>query len=359
MTPMEQKALDLAREMIKIDTCNPPGNEAPVAHFLAGVLEGSGFKIRLDEFSPQRPNLIATLPGEGKPLCLSGHMDCVPLGAAPWSMEPFGAKIKDGKLYGRGSADMKGGLGAIAAAALQLAALPDRKAGLVLAFSGDEETGCNGASKMASQPELLGGAGAILVAEPSDCIPRLGHKGAFWYLARCNGKAAHGSMPKEGVNAIYKAARAIGRLSEYQFKAEPHPMLGPATLNVGTVTGGTKVNMVPDRAEFGIDVRTIPGQTQEDTFQQPVRSIGRRGRTQPFPGGRGRGLDRRLPALGGPGVRNLRKTDRKSMQSPGLALFHRCFGPGKRPARRPGHYPGPRSPGTGPTRPTNIVRWSR
>ena len=268
MNPMEQRALDLAREMIRIDTCNPPGNETPVAQFLADTLKGAGFEIRFDEFAPGRPNLIASLPGQGKPLCLSGHMDTVPLGGAPWREKPFGAEIKDGNLYGRGSADMKGGLAAIASAALELARLPQRKAGLLLAFSGDEETGCKGAGHLAAAPELLAGSGAILVAEPSDCIPRLGHKGSFWYLGKSAGKAAHGSMPQEGVNAIYKAARAIGRLSQYSFQGRPHPVLGSATLNVGTMTGGTKINMVPDSAEFAIDVRTIPGQTQEDIFRE-------------------------------------------------------------------------------------------
>ena len=127
---------------------------------------------------------------------------------------------------------------------------------------------------MAAEPEVLGGSGAVLVAEPSGCIPRLGHKGAFWYVGRSSGKAAHGSMPQEGENAIYKAARAIGRLSEYKFEAGAHPVLGSATLNVGTMKGGTKMNMVPDSAEFGLDVRTIPGQTDQDIQRELSKVLG-------------------------------------------------------------------------------------
>ncbi len=185
----------------------------------------------------------------------------VPLGQAEWSVDPFGGLTDGEKIHGRGSSDMKSGLAAIVAACCRLARLdPGERPGLVLVFTAGEENGCQGARFLAGEEGALDRIGALVVAEPTSNQPMLGHKGAMWLKARTRGKTAHGSMPLVGDNAVYKAARAIVRLEEYGFSVGDHPQLGAPTLNVGTVRGGSAANVVPDFAEFEIDVRTVPGQ---------------------------------------------------------------------------------------------------
>lgn len=259
-----QKAPDavaLTREMIRVNTVNPPGNERPLAEMLGRLLADAGFSTAYHEFAPARASLVARAGGGDKPpLCLTGHIDTVPLGARPWSMDPFAADIEDGRLYGRGSSDMKSGVAAMVAAAIGLMPELDRTAGVVLVITAGEETGCEGAMHLAGLGEALGTAGAVVVGEPSSNYPFVGHKGALWLKARTRGVTAHGSMPEKGVNAVYGAARAITKLADFDFNVARHRVLGGPTLNVGTVSGGMNINSVPDAAEIGIDIRTVPGQ---------------------------------------------------------------------------------------------------
>jgi succinyl-diaminopimelate desuccinylase len=247
-----------------MNTINPPGNENQCCDHLADRLSAAGFSCARFEFAPRRTSLVARIGGgSGKaPLCFTGHVDVVPLGGAPWSHDPFAAEIVDDKLYGRGSSDMKSGVAAFIAAALDLAGELKEGPGLVLVITAGEETGCEGAFDLARRHEvdrILGSAGAIVVAEPTANYPLVGHKGAFWLEASTVGVTAHGSMPERGDNAIYKAARAVSALERFAFEAAPHPLMGRATLNVGTVRGGLNINSVPDAARIGIDIRTVPG----------------------------------------------------------------------------------------------------
>ena len=253
--------VELTSRLIRIDTSNPPGNEIAVASVLAPLLTQAGFSVQMHDLAPGRPNLVARLAwGPEPPLILTGHMDTVTQGGEAWGRGPFGGEISQGLVHGRGASDMKSGLAALTVAALALAREKPRKAGLVLVFTASEENGCEGAEHLvANHPEALGRAGAMLVAEPTANLPVLGHKGAVWLRGRCAGRSAHGSMPELGDNAIYKAAAAVGRLAAYQFAIPPHPVLGRATLNVGTISGGRATNVVPETAEFTVDVRVIPG----------------------------------------------------------------------------------------------------
>jgi succinyl-diaminopimelate desuccinylase len=123
-----------------------------------------------------------------------------------------------------------------------------------------EESGCEGAFHLVRRKTALGSAGALVVAEPSSNEPLVAHKGALWLRARTRGVTAHGSMPEKGVNAIFAAARAVEALERFRFDVPADPLLGAPTLNVGTIRGGINVNSVPDLAEIGIDIRTIPAQ---------------------------------------------------------------------------------------------------
>jgi succinyl-diaminopimelate desuccinylase len=251
----------LTQELLAFDTINPPGRELACIERLAAILSEAGLRTNIQVFGEGRANLTATL-GEGSSaapwLCFTGHVDTVPLGTAPWKHDPFGGEIVDGRLYGRGSTDMKGGVAsfvsaACAAARHALAAVPP----VMLIITAGEETGCDGAAELV-KAGVLQRSGALVVAEPSSNMPMVGHKGALWLRAITSGVTAHGSMPHLGVNAAYKAGRALGKLETFEFNEAPHPHLGKPTLSVGAVRSGINVNSVPDRAEIDIDIRTIP-----------------------------------------------------------------------------------------------------
>ena len=262
-------AVSLTQALVRMNTSNPPGNEDQCAFHLAKFLEEAGFRISCHEYRPRRTSLVASIGGaSGKPpICFTGHIDTVPLGTAPWSSNPFAAEIDSGRLYGLGSSDMKSGVASFVAAAIVLAPGLLGTAGLVLVITAGEETGCEGAFHLAELNKMegiLGSAGAIVIAEPTSNYPMVGHKGALWLQARSRGVTAHGSMPEQGVNAIYKAAQAVNALEQFDFGVPAHPLMGRATLNVGTIRGGINVNSVPDDAVIGIDIRTIPGQSHSE-----------------------------------------------------------------------------------------------
>jgi len=257
--------VELTRTLVAFNTINPPGNERPCAEHLGKLLEDAGFSVTYLEFADRRTSLVARIGGttEVPPLCFTGHIDTVPLGAASWSVDPFAGEISDGKLYGRGSTDMKSGVAAFVVACLEMKEELSQGPGVVLVITAGEETGCEGSYDMANRGDVLGTAGAIVVAEPTHNQPLLGHKGAIWLTARTTGVTAHGSMPEKGDNAVYKAARAISKLEDFDFNIARDPVLGKPTLNVGVVNGGLNVNSVPDAAEVGIDVRTTVGMDHE------------------------------------------------------------------------------------------------
>lgn len=251
--------VELTRRLIAFDTINPPGRERACAEFLKDLLLSAGFKTSLIAMGADRANLIATRAGRQchRPLVFTGHIDVVPLGTKSWRHEPFGGEIIDGRIYGRGSSDMKSGIAAFVIAAIAEAEHLDNASGVSLIITAGEETGCDGATALVADGRL-GPAGALVVAEPTANMPYVGHKGALWLKAITTGTTAHGSMPEQGDNAVYKAARAVDRLSAFVFDVAGHPVLGKPTINVGTLHGGLNINSVPDRAEIGIDIRTIP-----------------------------------------------------------------------------------------------------
>jgi succinyl-diaminopimelate desuccinylase len=262
MMNLASYAVELTRRLIRFNTINPPGNERECNHYLGKLLEDAGFSVAYHEFADSRTTLIARRTGrhEKKPLCFTGHVDVVPLGARPWRAEPFAAEISDGKLFGRGSSDTKSGVAAFVAAALETDKALNQGPGVVMIITAGEETGSAGAFQVAALgTAVLGQAGAMVVAEPTGNYPFVGHKGALWLKARTRGRTAHASTPERGINAVYKAARLISKLEHYRFDTPAHPLMGSPTLSVGTVSGGVNVNSVPDYTEVGIDIRTPLG----------------------------------------------------------------------------------------------------
>ena len=272
---MQIDPIALSRELVAFNTINPPGQELNCIRHLERILADAGLETSVHAFAPDRANLVARIGGKGNkpPLCFTGHVDTVPLGNAAWSVDPFAGEIIDGKLYGRGTTDMKCGVAAFVAAICGMANQLRDTGGVMMAITAGEEIGCEGAFELA-RANVLGQAGALVVAEPTSNVAVVGHKGALWLKLICKGVTAHGSMPHLGVNAAYKAARAITLLEQFQFNVAPHPHLGSPTLNVGTVHAGLNVNSVPDRAEIGIDIRSIPGLAHERIKEQLAAELG-------------------------------------------------------------------------------------
>lgn len=257
-------ALQLTRNLLQFNTINPPGMERDCAHYLGNLLEDAGFTVLYHEFAAARTSVIATLGGrqDKPPICFTGHIDIVPLGAAPWSRDPFAGETDGDLVFGRGSTDMKSGIAAAILAAIKLAPHLNDKAGVTLVLTASEEVGCEGAKFLADQ-KLLDRAGAIVVAEPTNNYPYVGHKGLIWVEIEARGKTAHASMPEQGDNAILKMGKIVSELEGFKWKhhcgVDCHDVMGKPTMNLATIHGGLNTNSVPDSVKMTVDMRTVPG----------------------------------------------------------------------------------------------------
>ena len=280
MTNTIPDPVTLTQELIRFNTINPPGNEDQVCEYLAKLLESAGYECRKIEFAAHRMSLVAKIGScsKDKPsICFTGHVDVVPLGARTWKHEPFAGVIEGGKLYGRGSSDMKSGVAAFVVAAMKMANAARQGAGVTLIITAGEETGCEGAFHLAASQEILdflGPAGCFIVAEPTANEPLLGHKGAYWLRASTDGITAHGSMPERGDNAFYKLAKAALTLEKFEFDTPAHELMGQGSLNVGTAKSGININSVPDAAEMTLDIRTVAGQSHPHIYGCLCKALG-------------------------------------------------------------------------------------
>src|SRR5437763_13970357 len=215
--------IELSRELISFKTINPPGNELSCILHLERILSAAGLETSLQEFAPGRANLIARVGAVGSklPLCFTGHVDTVPLGNASWSVDAFAGEIIDGKMYGRGSSDMKCGVAAFVAAIGNMAKELAGTSGVVRVITAGEEIGCQGAFHPA-RAGILGRAGAIVGAEPTSHAAPVGHKGALWPRLTLNGITTHGSIAHRVVHPAYKAARVLTAPETYRFNVTPH-----------------------------------------------------------------------------------------------------------------------------------------
>ncbi|MGH2449293.1 MAG: M20 family metallopeptidase [Chloroflexota bacterium] len=268
-------AVDLTRDLVQIRSINPPGDELPVAERLAGAMRAFGLTIELDLLAPNRANLIGRLPGSGAGhLVFTGHLDVVPPGEQPWNHEPFGADLLDGRLYGRGGADMKGG---VAAMAVALGILKQQgfkpSADVILAATAGEEAGMLGASAMVER-RSLDGAAYLVVGEPTDLDVFIAEKGVLWVTVRALGRTAHGSMPELGSNAIQAISGLVEQLEPYPFDFRESASLGKPTLSPNVIRGGNKTNVVPDVCEISLDLRTVPGQDHQAILSEIRRLAG-------------------------------------------------------------------------------------
>jgi succinyl-diaminopimelate desuccinylase len=261
--------VELTRELIRFRSVNPPGNERPVAEFLAKRMQELGIEAEIEQLAPDRANVVGRLRGSGSGhLVFTGHLDVVPPGGQAWEHDPFAADLVDGRIYGRGSADMKGGVAAIVTALAALAKSGFKpSADIILAATAGEEAGMIGAAAMVER-QSLAGSRYLVVAEPSDLDVFIGEKGVLWLDITAYGRTAHGSMPWLGINAVSYLARLIARLEEYPFPWEESPLLGKPTLSVNIIEGGNKTNVVPDVCRMSVDMRTVPSQDNADVTRR-------------------------------------------------------------------------------------------
>jgi acetylornithine deacetylase/succinyl-diaminopimelate desuccinylase family protein len=259
---------ELLAELVRRPSENPPGAEDPVARFLAETCDRLGFATGVDEVSPGRPNLLARLGPDEPGLLFLGHTDTVPAGEG-WTQPPFGGVVADGRVIGRGAADMKAGIAAavIAMAALERSGIELTRSVALAAVIDEEENGL-GVQALLRQPGF--GALAAIVPEPTDLQTIIACRGNCYVEIEVTGRSAHAGTPQEGRNAIYGAVRvveAIRRL-DAELATRRHPLLGPGSWSVGLIQGGTATAMVPDRCRVSVDRRLLPGESGDDARAQ-------------------------------------------------------------------------------------------
>lgn len=258
----DDRAIQFLKELIQINTVNPPGEEKKLATLIFDRFEKLEMgSLKLNEIDLGRANLVTSINGKGdKHLVFSGHFDTVPIGESLWRHPPFNAVEENGKIYGRGSSDMKSG---VAAMLIAMEVIKKSEVNLkgTLTFVGTvgEEVDARGAKKIIEN-NYIGSATAMVVGEPTDNQVSIAHKGTLWLKIYFLGKTAHGSMPELGVNAIMAANKFLNRFETYHVPGGSHPELGISTTNVGVISGGTSANVVPDSCYVTVDIRTVPGQ---------------------------------------------------------------------------------------------------
>lgn len=280
MSSIERSSLvELARDLVKIPSVNPPGEEMAVADFISSWFEKKGNYLITDlEIAPNRPNiLVRTGDPYGRRIIFNGHMDVVPAGEG-WSFDPFGGEIKGTRMYGRGVADMKGALAAmmIAMDTLNREAADYLKGSITLVAVVDEEKG----GFFGTNQVVKNGISAdfAIVGEPTGLRVASAHKGNLTFEITTFGRSAHASMPKNGVNAIFKMCKVISELERYAEKLEtfqPHPLLGLPTFNVGTINGGVKSNVVPQTCSITAERRLIIPETIDEVKSEIVSILKR------------------------------------------------------------------------------------
>jgi succinyl-diaminopimelate desuccinylase len=256
---------DFLQALVRIPSVNPPGGEGPVARLVLDRLQALGLDGRIVESAPGRANVVAHLAGSGRgpTLLLNGHMDVQPP-AADWTRDPFAGERDGTRVYGQGVMDMKAGLAAMLFAVDAVRRTGTRLAGdLVLTAVADEVSGGHRGTGFLVREGLVR-ADVGVVCEPTGDAVRIAHRGALWLEIEVRGRSAHGGRPWLGVNAISKLARIMRALEDEllpRLATRTHPLVPAPTINLGTIRGGTKFNLVADRATLELDRRLVPGES--------------------------------------------------------------------------------------------------
>lgn len=268
------------RELIRVPSVNPPGNVVDAIAVCERPLRTAGFATRIVAMETEKPNLIAEIGSEGgKTLCFNAHVDVVPTGeVSAWAHPPFAAEVADGRVYGRGAGDDKGSVTAQVMAALALARSGvDLRGRLVINEVSDEETsGTVGAKFVVEERHVR--PDFVIVGEQTRNQVCVGEKGTAGFQLTVTGRTAHGALPWEGANAIEGMARVIVALQDElwpKLRERTHDYFHPSSASVNLISGGVKVNVVPDRCTISIDRRLVPGESPTDVVAE-AEAIARR-----------------------------------------------------------------------------------
>ena len=263
-------AAELVASLVAIDSVNPdlvPGGagEAEMAAFVAGWLYNAGLEVEVDEAAPGRPSVIGVARGTGggRSLMLNAHMDTVGVDGMERPFEPV---VRNGRMYGRGAYDMKAGLAACMLAAERLRT--EELAGdVIVAAVADEEYASIGVQSVLGRRRT----DAAIVTEPTALRVCIAHKGFVWAEVETRGRAAHGSRPAEGIDAITLMAPALTRLAELQSSldaAPRHELVGPGSVHASLIEGGQELSSYPARCVLSLERRTVPGETAADVRRE-------------------------------------------------------------------------------------------
>ncbi len=281
------RSLEILFELVRIESVNPTlvsggAGEQAIAEHLSGLLKSEGIQSELQTIAPGRFNLLAAVQGSGPGprVLLNGHLDTVSIAGMK---DPLAPVLKEGRVYGRGAQDMKGGLAAAVAALLALSRRRENwKGEVVLAAVADEEDLSLGTTWFLEHWPRDRPFDFALVLEPTDLQVATAHKGFAWVEVTTYGKAAHGSRPADGVDAIRFMGQVLGRLDrlDRDLQSRPlHPLLGSGSLHASLIQGGRQWSSYPDRCRLKYERRTVPPETRE-TVESEFRRILRECRQQ-------------------------------------------------------------------------------
>ena len=265
--------VDMTRRLVRTPSVNPGlekggAGEGAVAELAAGWLAGWGYETAITEVSAGRCNVVSRRGGgSGPSLLLNGHLDTVGVSGMT---EPFSGAVREGRLYGRGAADMKSGVACILAVAAELAS-GDIPGELIVALTADEEHASIGMDALVGSGVA---ADAAVVCEPTGLAVMPAHKGFLWIDVRVAGRAAHGSRPDAGIDAIAHMGHLLVAFEEEAERLggeTGHPLLGPASLHAGTIRGGSAPSVYPDRCHLVVERRTLPGETAATVMDETAR----------------------------------------------------------------------------------------
>ena len=266
-----QTNIEFLQSLIRIDSTNPPGNEQGVVEQFIQRSEAANLPYEVTDLSENRSNFSVTLKGsdenKGK-LLLSGHTDTVKIGSQKWTHNPFDAEIDDGRMYGRGTTDMKSGLAALylALESLHEEGFEPARDVEFLATVGEEVDSIGAAHYV----DTVGmeGVDAIVIAEPTSGKVVAGHKGALWIEVSLTGKTAHGAMPEEGINAVEAMGKVIGLVEELKEEwLEEKVPLGKSSVSANMISGGIQTNVIPDQCTLNVDIRTVTPNVHDTLYK--------------------------------------------------------------------------------------------
>ncbi len=255
----------LLRQLIQAES-TPETGELAAAQVIEARFQKQDLQCHIDQWDNNRANVIAHVKSAGRrpALLFVCHLDVVSPGQEPWSYPPFEAREANGKIYGRGSVDMKGGMAAAVTAIGETVASGAQLQGdIIFAATAGEETDSIGITRFMQDSGKLPPLGGVIIPEPTDFAVITAHRGLLWLQITTKGKAVHSSMPQRGVNAIMSMKHVLDALEHYEVDFQPHPLLGECSVSVNTIRGGEAMNIVPDSCTIAVDIRTLPGQNHD------------------------------------------------------------------------------------------------